>query len=349
MERKMASIRRIDNIEPIEGADKIEVVVFGGWKVVVNKGLYQPNDLVVFCEIDSWVPNSIAPFLTPEGKEPREYKGIKGERLRTKKLRGVISQGLVLSLEKALEAYCGSDFDSGEELCEVFYDGADISEVMGIQKWEPPEEFRSADAKGTFPSFIRKTDQERIQNIRKDIEDSYQYGKFFEITEKLDGSSMTVFYLDGQVGVCSRNLELKEDCENTFWKTAMYSGAIDSLITNAKNLALQGELIGPGIQGNSYGLREHEYHIYDVFDIDNQKYLLPYEANLVVKGLGLKYVPIVSEAQQLTTSDISDILKYAEGKSNLNPKTEREGLVFKCSTEDFSFKAISNKWLLKNE
>lgn len=337
MERKMASIRRIDNIEPIEGADKIEVAVFGGWEVVVNKGLYQSNDLVVFCEIDSWVPNSIAPFLTPEGKEPREYKGIKGERLRTKKLRGVISQGLVLPIESL------SNVES------MLIEGLDVSLPLGIQKWEPPEEFRRADAKGTFPSFIRKTDQERIQNIRKDIEDSYQYGKFFEITEKLDGSSMTVFYLDGQVGVCSRNLELKEDCENTFWKTAMYSGAIDSLITNAKNLALQGELIGPGIQGNSYGLREHEYHIYDVFDIDNQKYLLPYEANLVVKGLGLKYVPIVSEAQQLTTSDISDILKYAEGKSNLNPKTEREGLVFKCSTEDFSFKAISNKWLLKNE
>ena len=337
MERKMASIRKIDNIEPIEGADKIEVAVFGGWKVVVNKGLYQPNDLVVFCEIDSWVPNSIAPFLTQEWKEPREYKGVKGERLRTKKLRGVISQGLVLPLEVL------SNVDS------LLMEGLDVSLPLGIQKWEPPEEFRSADAKGLFPSFLRKTDQERIQNIRQEVEDSYQIGKFFEVTEKLDGSSMTVFYLDGNVGVCSRNLELKEDENNTFWKTAKSSGAIEALTQNAKNIALQGELVGPGIQGNSYGLAEHEYYIYDVFDIDNQEYLLPYNADLVAKSLGLKYVPVIAEAQVLTTSDISAILKGAEGKSSLNSKTEREGLVFKCSTEDFSFKAISNKWLLKNE
>ena len=349
MERKMASIRKIDSIEPIEGADKIEVAVFGGWKVVVNKGLYQSNDLVVFCEIDSWVPNSIAPFLTQEGKEPREYKGVKGERLRTKKLRGVISQGLVLptfKIKKCPNIVCISDKDGVSIPC---VEGKDVSEFLGIQKWEPPEEFRSADAKGLFPSFIRKTDQERIQNIRQEVEDSYQIGKFFEVTEKLDGSSMTVFYLDGNVGVCSRNLELKEDENNTFWKTAKSSGAIDALTQNAKNIALQGELVGPGIQGNSYGLAEHEYYIYDVFDIDNQEYLLPYNANLVAKSLGLKYVPVIAEAQVLTTSDISAILKGAEGKSILNSKTEREGLVFKCSTEDFSFKAISNKWLLKNE
>ncbi len=98
----MATIRRIDEIRPIEGADAIEAAVVGGWVVVIKKGEFKAGDLAVYLEIDSWVPHEIAPFLS-KGQEPREYNGVKGERLRTVKLRGTTSQGLLLKLEDCFD------------------------------------------------------------------------------------------------------------------------------------------------------------------------------------------------------------------------------------------------------
>ena len=95
--RKLATIRRIDAIRPIPDADAIECAVIGGWSVVIKKGEYRAGDLAVYCEIDSWIPHELAPFLS-KGQEPREFEGIRGERLRTVKLRGTTSQGLLLPL-----------------------------------------------------------------------------------------------------------------------------------------------------------------------------------------------------------------------------------------------------------
>lgn len=341
-ERKLATIRRITEINPIEGADLIEAISIGGWTVVAQKAMgYKVNDLVVYLEIDSFVPTKVAPFLTQEGKEPKEYLGIKGERLRTKKLKGVVSQGLLLPLESVSD----NPLFNAEML---FYEGSDVSTLLGVIKWEPPAEFRSADAKGTFPSFIPKTDQERIQNLSREFNKYKEAAELWEITEKLDGSSMTVFFKDGNVGVCSRNLELKEDIDNTFWGCAVDSGAVDELKKFQQELALQGELIGPGIQGNKYNLQKHEYHIYDIFDIAKQEYLLPEERYKVVQAMQLMHCPVL-EVQDLQFQGIPDILVYAEGKSRLNTKTEREGVVFKNMQSSTSFKAISNKWLIKFE
>lgn len=338
MERKMVTIRKIDSIQAIEGADLIHAVKIGGWTVVAQKSMgYEVGHLVCYAEIDSFIPTEVAPFLTQEGKEPKEYKGIKGERLRTKKLKGVISQGLLLPL---------SVLDNVEsELME----GLDVSVPLGVVKWEPPAEFQSPDAKGLFPSFIPKTCQERIQNLSKDFQKWKEEGTIWEVTEKLDGSSMTVFYKDGEVGVCSRNLELKEDENNTFWKAAKSSGAYSVLKNKGLNIALQGELVGPGIQGNKYNLREHVYFIYDIFDIDKQEYFLPEERQKFVKDTFLNHVPVLNSALTLKEESIEDVLKSAEAKSIVGAFPEREGLVFKNKTSQDSFKAISNKWLCKFE
>ena len=342
-ERKLATIRRITEINPIEGADLIEAISIGGWTVVAQKAMgYKVNDLVVYLEIDAFVPTEVAPFLTQEGKEPKEYLGIKGERLRTKKLKGVVSQGLLLPLETLTKFPSEQWFDVEP------FEGSDVTSLLGIVKWNPPQEFRSADAKGTFPSFIPKTDQERIQNLSREFDKYKEAAELWEITEKLDGSSMTVFFKDGNVGVCSRNLELKEDIDNTFWGCAVDSGAVDELKKFQQELALQGELIGPGIQGNKYNLQKHEYHIYDIFDIAKQEYLLPEERYKVVQAMQLMHCPVL-EVQDLQFQGIPDILAYAEGKSRLNTKTEREGVVFKNMQSSTSFKAISNKWLIKFE
>lgn len=335
-ERKMATIRKIGAITPIPDADAIEVAVIDGWKVVVKKEEFKVGDLVVYCEIDSWIPTEIAPFLS-KGKEPREYNTVKGERLRTVKLRGQISQGLVLPVPQALVA-------SGSQ------EGDDVSGILNIQKYDPPIPACLAGLiRGNFPSFIPKTDQERIQNLKKEFEDFKAFQ--WEITEKLDGSSCTMYAKDGEFGVCSRNLDLKYDEGNTFWKMAIAYDVEEKLKALKWNIAIQGEVIGEGIQGNPYKIKGQKFFVFDIYDIDNGVYLAPNAREKITAILDLVHVPVFGTQNTISKdADIDTILSQAEGKSELNSGTEREGLVFKCKNDpSISFKAISNAFLLKQK
>lgn len=335
--RKMATIRVIDALNPIEGADAIECATIGGWKVVVKKGEFNVGDRAVYCEIDSWIPTELAPFLS-KGKEPREFEGIKGERLRTVKLRGQLSQGLLLNLDLAIPQ------------TNSFAEGDDVSELLNIVKWEMPMNAQLAGmARGNFPSVIPKTDQERVQNLKKEITLVAESGLQFEITEKLEGSSMTCYLIDGEFGVCSRNLDLKETEGNTFWQVARRDG-IESEMRNETDenwdFAIQGELIGPGIQGNIYKLTQPEFRVFDVYDISNGCYLNPAERRALVQRMGLMHVPVISVDKDLGVGSVDEILQWAEDISLLNPTVQREGIVFKEVNGGMSFKAISNKYLL---
>lgn len=347
--RKMASIRSIDNIEPITDADSIEVATVGGWKVVVKKGEFKTNDLVVYLEIDSWVPTSLAPFLS-KGKEPKVFNGVEGERLRTVKLRGQISQGLLLPID------CTTISDGEGNVISVS-EGDDVTEFLGIQKWERPLPTQlQGQAKGNFPSFIRKTDQERCQNLQKNIFVDWKDLEW-EISLKLDGSSLTGYYNNGETGICSRNLELMDNDENSgnsFIQTFNSSGLKDAIKSIGRNVAVQGEMMGEKIQGNRENLTGTILFIFDVFDIDNQQYMTPQDRlefiNLLFKnGYTGDIAPILNSKTTLHNigiSNITDLLSFADGESINNPV--REGVVFKCVTNgDISFKAISNKFLLK--
>ena len=347
--RKMASIRSIDNIEPITNADSIEVATVGGWKVVVKKGEFKTNDLVVYLEIDSWVPTSLAPFLS-KGKEPKVFNGVEGERLRTVKLRGQISQGFLLPID------CTTISDGEGNVISVS-EGDDVTEFLGIQKWERPLPTQlQGQAKGNFPSFIRKTDQERCQNLQKNIFVDWKDLEW-EISLKLDGSSLTGYYNNGETGICSRNLELMDNDENSgnsFIQTFNSSGLKDAIKSIGRNVAVQGEMMGEKIQGNRENLTGTILFIFDVFDIDNQQYMTPQDRlefiNLLFKnGYTGDIAPILNSKTTLHNigiSNITDLLSFADGESINNPV--REGVVFKCVTNgDISFKAISNKFLLK--
>lgn len=327
--RKMATVRRIDAIGPIEGADAIEVATVGGWKVVIKKGEFQAGDLAVYCEIDSWIPTELAPFLS-KGKEPREFEGIKGERLRTVKLRGQISQGLLLNLDNVIPE------------THSFGEDSDVSEYLNIVKWEKAIPAQLAgQVKGNFPTQIPKTDQERVQNLKKEIASAQ--GAVFEVTEKLEGSSMTVYKIDGVFGVCSRNLDLKRDENNSFWATAIKLD-IENKMAFSDNFAIQGELIGPGIQGNIYNLSNLEFRVFDIYDIKDGCYLNPADRENIIGRMGLDHVPVLDDAFVLNDS-IEELLNLAEGTSRLGD-TEREGIVFKEVNGGITFKAISNKYLL---
>jgi RNA ligase (TIGR02306 family) len=331
--RKMATVRKIHAVDPIPGADAIECATVGGWKVVIRKGEFRAGDLAVYCEIDSWIPTEIAPFLT-KGSEPREFEGVKGERLRSVRLRGQLSQGLLLSLDAVLP------------FTNSFVEGSDVSEVLNIRKWEMPIPAQLAgEVKGPFPSQIPKTDQERCQNLVDEIRSTIADETVFEVTEKLEGSSMTCYLIDGEFGVCSRNLDLKRNENNSFWAAAITQDIEAKMREMVGDFAVQGELVGPGIQGNIYGLKAVDFYVFDVYSVASGAYLTPPDRRQLISRMGLKSVPVIYE-RYMNEHLVDGLLKMAEGKSVLNPSAEREGLVFKAVEGRFSFKAISNRYLL---
>ena len=344
-ERKLATVRRVADIQPIPGADAIDVATVDGWKVVVKKGDFQVGDLAVYFEIDSWIPKAIAPFLN----RGRTYNGVEGERLRTVKLRKQISQGLLLPMS-AIATFDERDsnwyFGAFEPEVDYLVEGDDLTDELAIQKYEKPIHGSLAGVvKGNFPSFLRKTDQERVQNLTKDIRRWEEESALWEVTEKLDGSSMTVYRTNDVVGVCSRNYDLEETDGNAFWQ-AVRREDIDQRLP--AGFALQGELIGPGIQGNKYGLDATDFFVFDVWDINKSCYLTPVERRKFCKAFAFNHVPVLATGTT-GTSDFNALIASADGQSLIGMKPAREGLVYKNMDNDTSFKVISNRWLLKNE
>jgi len=233
-------------------------------------------------------------------------------------------------------------------------EGEDVTEILGVQKWEVPLPAQLAgDAKGNFPSFIRKTDQERLQNCYKDLIANHK-DDLFEATLKLDGSSMTVYYNNGEFGVCSRNLDLKETEGNTYWKVARNYKFEEAMKQYGKNIAIQGELMGPGIQGNREKLTYHDLFVFDIWDIDEQCYLSSVEKYNVLldledfmDDLEISKVPTIGFDQYIKKFSYEQLLKKSDIKSLTNPIAE--GIVYRSiENPEVSFKIINDRFLLKD-
>jgi RNA ligase (TIGR02306 family) len=334
--RKLASIQRIRALEPIENADAIEKATVLGWQLIVKKGEFQPGDLAVYCEIDSLMPD----------KPEFEFLKPRGMRIRTIRLRGQISQGICFPL-----SILPADFSVEED--------ADCTEILGITLYEPPMPACLAGiTKGKFPSFIPKTDETRVQVLQK-LLDKYKGEKCY-VTEKVDGSSTTYFIYKGEFGVCSRNLELMESEENSYWQEARQMDIENKLRSLNGNFAIQGELIGEGIQDNRLKIRGQTIRFFNAFDIDGFEYLHYQRFVDLMNQLDLPTVPIISTDYELS-NDIEAIISMATIKSRVTPTVWAEGIVIRplqekiellLSNENFnngrvSFKAINPEFLLK--
>jgi|AntAceMinimDraft_18_1070375.scaffolds.fasta_scaffold07949_6 RNA ligase (TIGR02306 family) len=341
MERKLASLKEITAIENIKKADFIELAVLKGWKTVVSKDSYKVGDIVIYLEIDSLIPiNNLTEHLGEYCKTVTR-DGEEYYRIKTVKLRGEYSQGIILDPKIFL-----NDINK-------YQIGEDLTEILGIKLYDPFSEISSTysvgnvDSKGLFPYFIQKTDQERVQNLDEIPNIS------FELTEKLDGTSCTFFIKDGEVEICSRNFEKKLGVKNGY--TRIYTKYVDVLTKwhhqTGKNIAIQGELIGVKIQRNPYKLANQQWHVFDVFNIDKQRYYTPKKCRDLCKILGLFHVPIINTSYKF--QGIEREIKLADGKSSMcDGYREREGVVFKSNAyiegNIFSFKIVSNKYLEKH-
>ncbi|MEK6877991.1 MAG: RNA ligase (ATP), partial [Nanoarchaeota archaeon] len=302
-------------------------------------------DYCIYFEIDSFLPIKPEYEFLLRGSSPKKMladgQEKEGIRLKTIRLKGQISQGLALPI-----ATIANNLPK-----EV---GTDISEILGVIKYEPPIPANLAGVvKGNFPSFIPKTDEERIQNCADLLE--HQKESVVYITSKLDGTSATYFKYNGEFGACSRNLELKESLGNTIWEMVDKYNLKTCI---PEGFAIQGEIMGEGINKNTLKIKGHKLFVFNIFNIKEFKYLNFDEMISFCKENILDVVPII-ESGVILDFTFEQLMEMANKKNSLNLDVLQEGIVIRSVTERkvlingvesrFSFKVISNDYLLKVE
>lgn len=389
-QRELAYVVAIDNILPIEGADRVELAVVGGWHIMVKKEQFKEGDLAVYFEIDSRVP----------AKEPFLFLEQKNYKIKTQKyFKGtVISQGLLMAAEDF-----GWEIDRDQDGKPIsiggFEKGAFLTEKLGVTYYDPEDNARKApsedkykkmagrhpklfqkpfikwlykhdwgkkllfiffghkkDKKTEWPTWVVKTDEERVQNMPWIIEDKSEW----IATEKIDGTSTTVtlrktgrkkhrFY------ICSRNVVFDRPDKKAYYDFNVYTEMAekyhfeDVLATlveryNLEWATLQGESFGADVQKRDYGMKEHDFKGFNLIFSDRGR-LNSIEAAEIMREFGIPWVPIIDEHFVLPDT-VDELLEMATGKSVVDGGM-REGIVFRSQDGSRSFKAVSNEFLLK--
>lgn len=430
--RQLARVVAIDDVIPHPNADKLALAIIGGWQVCIKIGEFKKGDLALYCEIDSLLPTSVPEFAFLEERKDglKSFGEQTYSRIKTIKLRKELSQGLLVPVPRQLEA--------------PVEEGDDLTQVLGVLKYEKSLSknltavepnyswyhrlalrIRGPEIEPLpFPDFLRKSEENRVQNSSAQYRRAVESGEEFEVTVKLDGESMTLYSIvDGrhvQTGVCSRNCEIRQHdivftptqmvrrwigglmlrnrrafswrritwpkdysgvmgwirefrdnntrydilnvglpniervipaLNDPFYKHACKSNALMRLanasLEDKVSYTVQGELFGPGIQSNYEGVEKVSFNVYRIY-VDGRNALLPDEARALCKRMGMKYVPVLEERTTLPT-DIKEALAKADGKRYYSNKPNREGLVYKSLSRDWSFKVISNKYLLSED
>lgn len=361
--RKLASIQKIVKLEPIIGADKIEKATVLGWELVVKKSEFKEQNMCVYCEVDSVLPE----------KSEFEFLRERKFRIKTIKLKGQVSQGICFPL---------SILPKGK-----YIEDMDVTDIIGIVKYETPTErnerkqqeikagkinrflmryswfrrFVFKPNKADFPKFITKTDEDRIQLFPHICEE--HKGSIFQVTEKLDGQSATYFVVKQDkkwfefwkqpyiFGVCSRNFYLLKEDKSTWWTIARQLDIKNKLLNHIKNtyndfFVIQGEIIGEGIQGNKYNIKGIDFYIFNIFS-SSTSYYQNWDMKRMSKLWNINFVPILTNEFELLPT-IHENVDYAKGKSILLD-TPREGVIVRNYEKGISFKIINPDFLLKHD
>ena len=400
--RKLVTIQEVNDVFPIEGADNIECIRVLGWYLVAKKGEFAKGDLCIFFEVDAILPDL--------GLEVFEFMRDRKFRVKTAKFKGQVSQGLALRMEDVLPHFGSKGPQSGhnrvmtweffpknKELGHMFLEiGTDLTEVIGVTKYDPEGESLQGGGKKTlhpsfkhrfwivsryrefkykgmrrfyktklakmlglsdpfvvtpFPAFVPKTDETRVQNLGRHLQ--IHQGDICYTSEKCEGQSLTAFRKGKQVGFCSRNIDMTKDKKSNWVKMAEKYDLEVILRNYDEEYAIQAEIIGPGVQGNIYELPELEIRVFYVYDIKAKMKLSLTDLKAFCDLNKLPMVPVLDE-NFILPDEIDAVVALADGKSKLNPKVLREGIVIVkrfdlCEGAPYSFKAISPKYELDKE
>ena len=368
MSRKLASVQKIKAIKPIEGADKIEIVQVLNWDCVAKKGEYQVDDEVIYFEIDSLLPD--IPMLewlkgSSWSQKLNKYK------ISTHKVRGQISQGLVMPIKDLEEL--DRQIHNREECVPIAYtEGTDLTEILNVEKYEPPVSNGSLGDLIHHEWYIPKTDEERIQVCAADVLPTYmnsEQGDWYS-SIKLDGTSCTAGLFDDAFLIGGRNQFYKDEnmyttTVNKYFKNGAKEKFENYKAINGVYVAFQGELCGPGIQGNKLGLKEKEWFIFNAFVSKTGKNGSYVKCDLLYmlklcEEFGLKHVPLIDaedkfkfDPEETVDNTVEKLLKYVDDIKyrkyfiDASPNQIAEGVVFRTEDMTHSFKVVSNKFLLK--
>ena len=345
--RKLASIQRIYKIEPIEGADRIELASVLGWQCVVNKGQFHPMDLAVYFEIDSFLP--IRPefeFMRASSYRKTDIMG-EGFRLKTMRFRGQVSQGLLLPIDQFPEIPSGMDL------------GMDVTDILGVRKWEIEEKVTTGGTViGTLPIDVPHTDETRVQ-AEPDLIGDFA-GLEYYITTKMDGSSHSVSLDEDGFHVTGHNYEYKDDGKSDFYELVKRDNIEEKLRkyyedNGLKTITVQGELCAPGIQQNRLRLTKPEWYVFTI-RIDGKRVGLK-KMQDVCGAMDLQMVPVEEVGTDLPSKypTVEALLERADGEYPKGGK--KEGIVIRPTEPIYcericgplSMKVVSNKYLLKTE
>ena len=346
-ERKLASIQKILNVKPIKDADRIELVSVLGWQCIAKKNEFKAGDLVVYFEIDSFLPViDKYEFLRERCYRKSDYMG-EGFKLKTVHLKGEYSQGLCLPV---------SYFDELKDI--DIKEGLDVTDILNIRKWEEPEDNARGNHAGKRPDFIPKTEETRIQSC-PDLLNEFKDLEYY-ITTKLDGQSHSIAVKDGELTYTSHNMLLKDDGKCSFINYVKEQGITDKLLSLAKeqnlfSVVIQGEWCGEGIQKNPLKLLKHKWFAFTV--IINDRRVSLSDMQKVCADIGADIVPIEETGENLLDKypDVNALLERASNSKGYN-NTMAEGIIIRpvkpiyCSKigTSLSMKVINNKYLLKN-
>jgi len=375
MERKLAHIEQILEVNNIPGADNILCAKILGWEcVIAKKDNFKVSDKIIYIETDSIVPDK------PEFEFLRDRKF----RVKTIKLRGQISQGLVIPLPKDWTV-------KRSDRCSI---GSDVTEELGITKYLSPSEqselqreeekikleknrlkkflmryswfrklFLTRKQKNGFPYWVTKTDEERIQNMPKVL--TQFADKEVYITEKIDYQSGTwtskqVPKFQGLLGkllplkktifvVCSRNFTTNAK-DGLYWKIAKRYN-LEQICKENPGIIIQGEQGNIGVQNNKYNLSEPKMWVFNIINSNKNYYYNKEEMINFCCKYDLDIVPKITTCKLSELgSTVQELVTYSKGYSIINTKIQREGVVVRCIEDGkklLSFKVINPDFLLK--
>lgn len=391
-ERELAYIVKIDTIYPLPGYDRVESAAVGGWRVIVKRGQFQPGDYAIYFEIDSKVPAQ-EPFMFLESKKfkiktQKMCKSISQGLLMSIEDFTSLENPPAWSISMADRIATGKNIEH-EGLTEVIGVTYAVEEdnkrkAASVDKYKKmvqrhPNIFKKSwakwfmrrgwgrklmffffgkkkDKKSGWPSWVSKTDEERVQNMTWILEDKSEW----IATEKIDGTSTTATYRKTgkrkhEFYICSRNVVFDKPDKGCFYDTNVYTemaekyhfeDVLASLVEkyNLEWATLQGETYGAGIQKREYGLKGHDFVGFNLIFSDRGR-LNSIEAKEILAEFDIPWVPIVDEHFVLPDT-VEELLAIATDKSVIDDGM-REGLVFRSQDGVRSFKAVSNEFLLR--
>jgi len=393
-ERELAYVVIVDGIEPIPGYDRVEHAIVGGWRVIVQKGQFKVGDPAIYFEIDSRVPSDKECFAF---LEKRNYKVKTLKMCKTISqgllmhpsdfgwhvtLQGEIDDGEQIHtpvdesrfLTKQLGVTYADEEDNARKAAPVdkYKKMAQRHAVIFKKpwaRWMMRREWgrkimffffgKKKDKKNGWPSWVQKTDEERIENMPFVLQNKHPW----IVTEKCDGSSTTFTmkrrkFKKKDFYVCSRNVcfdSVDKPCyydTNIYWEMAqkyhmfeVLSQLLD-ILPAAEWVTIQGETYGEGVQRNTYGLNGHDFMAFNLITSDKGRWNSCDMKEILEKGYNIPCVPILND-NYILPDTVEELREYVNSQPSVIDGEMKEGIVCRSPDGIHSFKCVSPEYLLK--